>query len=137
MVNGRNIWRADLEKALAVLQHAQERLGDRLWVAPSCSLLHSPVDLASEDQLDAELKSWLAFAVQKCEEVSLLARAVNEPEAATVLKRSHTAALSRPAAPPPFAFTNLRFRLGLRRLRPRTANAHRGSRPVSKHNARV
>ena len=40
--------------------------GRRLWVAPSCSLLHSPVDLAREDQLDAELKSWLAFAVQKC-----------------------------------------------------------------------
>jgi 5-methyltetrahydropteroyltriglutamate--homocysteine methyltransferase len=62
------------------LQHAHERLGDRLWVAPSCSLLHSPVDLSREDQLDAELKSWLAFAVQKCEEVAVLAQAVNEPE---------------------------------------------------------
>ncbi|MDB5980213.1 MAG: 5-methyltetrahydropteroyltriglutamate--homocysteine methyltransferase [Pseudomonas sp.] len=86
VVNGRNVWRCDLEKALAVLQHAQERLGDRLWVAPSCSLLHSPVDLSREDTLDTELKSWLAFAVQKCEEVSVLARAVNDPEAANVVQ---------------------------------------------------
>ncbi|RWU25607.1 5-methyltetrahydropteroyltriglutamate--homocysteine S-methyltransferase [Pseudomonas alkylphenolica] len=86
LVNGRNVWRCDLEKALEVLQHANERLGERLWVAPSCSLLHSPVDLGREDKLDAELKSWLAFAVQKCEEVAILARAVNEPEAQPVLE---------------------------------------------------
>lgn len=86
VVNGRNVWRCDLDKALAVLQHAHERLGERLWVAPSCSLLHSPVDLGREDQLDAELKSWLAFAVQKCEEVATLAQAVNQPEAPAVLQ---------------------------------------------------
>ncbi|MFJ4431697.1 5-methyltetrahydropteroyltriglutamate--homocysteine S-methyltransferase [Pseudomonas sp. NPDC089395] len=85
LVNGRNVWATDLEKAVSVLQDAAERLGDRLWVAPSCSLLHSPVDLAREDQLDAELKSWLAFAVQKCEEVAVLAKAVNQPGAADVV----------------------------------------------------
>jgi len=85
LVNGRNVWRCDLEAALEVLRHAHERLGERLWVAPSCSLLHSPVDLGREEQLDTELKSWLAFAVQKCGEVSLLARALNEPEAPEVL----------------------------------------------------
>ncbi|MBY8949094.1 5-methyltetrahydropteroyltriglutamate--homocysteine S-methyltransferase [Pseudomonas sp. SH10-3B] len=85
VVNGRNVWRCDLENALATLQHAHEKLGDRLWVAPSCSLLHSPVDLGREDQLDAELKSWLAFAVQKCAEVAVLAKAVNQPEAPNVL----------------------------------------------------
>ncbi len=53
VVNGRNVWRCDLEKALATLQHAHEKLGDRLWVAPSCSLLHSPVDLGREDKLAA------------------------------------------------------------------------------------
>src|SRR5690606_29546273 len=52
VVNGRNVWRCDLDKALEVLRHAHERLGERLWVAPSCSLLHSPVDLAREDRLD-------------------------------------------------------------------------------------
>ena len=85
VVNGRNVWRCDLEKALATLQHAHEKLGDRLWVAPSCSLLHSPVDLGREDQLDAELKSWLAFAVQKCAEVAVLTQAVNQPDAPQVL----------------------------------------------------
>ena len=84
VVNGRNVWRCDLEKVLETLKHAQERLGDRLWVAPSCSLLHSPVDLGREDQLDEELKSWLAFAVQKSAEVAILAEALNNPDSAKV-----------------------------------------------------
>jgi 5-methyltetrahydropteroyltriglutamate--homocysteine methyltransferase len=102
VVNGRNVWRCDLEQALATLQHANERLGDRLWVAPSCSLLHSPVDLGREDKLDAELKSWLAFALQKCEEVAVLAQAVNEPEAPKVLDaltQSRAVQASRAASP--------------------------------------
>ncbi len=102
VVNGRNVWRCDLEKALATLQHANARLGERLWVAPSCSLLHSPVDLGREDQLDAELKSWLAFAVQKCEEVAILAKAVNQPQAADVrqaLAQSRAVQASRAASP--------------------------------------
>ncbi|NWL75863.1 5-methyltetrahydropteroyltriglutamate--homocysteine S-methyltransferase [Pseudomonas taiwanensis] len=102
LVNGRNVWRCDLEKALDVLRHAHERLGDRLWVAPSCSLLHSPVDLAREDKLDAELKSWLAFAVQKCEEVAALSRALTEPEAPGVLEAlavSQAVQASRAASP--------------------------------------
>jgi len=102
VVNGRNVWRCDLQNALATLRHAHERLGDRLWVAPSCSLLHSPVDLGREDQLDAELKSWLAFAVQKCEEVAVLARAVSEPEAPQVLRalaQSRSVQTSRAASP--------------------------------------
>lgn len=102
VVNGRNVWRCDLEKALATLQHAHAKLGDRLWVAPSCSLLHSPVDLGREDKLDAELKSWLAFAVQKCEEVAVLAQAVNQPEAPNViaaLAESRAVQAARAASP--------------------------------------
>lgn len=102
VVNGRNVWRCDLEKTLATLQHAHERLGDRLWVAPSCSLLHSPVDLDREDQLDAELKSWLAFAVQKCAEVAVLAQAVDQPDAANVraaLAESRAVQAARAASP--------------------------------------
>ncbi|VVO49904.1 5-methyltetrahydropteroyltriglutamate--homocysteine methyltransferase [Pseudomonas fluorescens] len=102
VVNGRSVWRCDLQNALATLRHAHERLGDRLWVAPSCSLLHSPVDLGREDQLDAELKSWLAFAVQKCEEVAVLAQAVSEPEAPKVLRalaQSRSVQTSRAASP--------------------------------------
>ncbi|HBO4735712.1 TPA: 5-methyltetrahydropteroyltriglutamate--homocysteine S-methyltransferase [Pseudomonas aeruginosa] len=102
LVNGRNVWRCDLEKALDIVRHAQERLGERLWLAPSCSLLHSPVDLEREDQLDAELKSWLAFAVQKCAEVAVLARAATEPQAADVvaaLEQSRAVQASRAASP--------------------------------------
>lgn len=102
VVNGRNVWACDLGKAVAILRHAAERLGDRLWIAPSCSLLHSPVDLAREDKLDGELKSWLAFAVQKCHEVALLTKAVNQPDAADViaaLERSRAVQASRAASP--------------------------------------
>jgi 5-methyltetrahydropteroyltriglutamate--homocysteine methyltransferase len=77
VVDGRNIWRADLEAQLALLEHAAAKVGkDHLWVAPSCSLLHVPCDLDLETKLDAELKSWLAFARQKLGEVVTLARAV-------------------------------------------------------------
>lgn len=102
LVNGRNVWRCDLDKALSVLRHAAERLGERLWVAPSCSLLHAPVDLAREDQLDAELRNWLAFAVQKCGEVAVLARAVNQPDDAHVqaaLQQSRDIQASRERSP--------------------------------------
>nr|A4XSY1.1 RecName: Full=5-methyltetrahydropteroyltriglutamate--homocysteine methyltransferase; AltName: Full=Cobalamin-independent methionine synthase; AltName: Full=Methionine synthase, vitamin-B12 independent isozyme [Pseudomonas mendocina ymp] len=101
MVNGRNVWRCDLEKVLELLRHAHERLGERLWVAPSCSLLHSPVDLEREDQLDAELKSWLAFAVQKCQEVALLGRALEAPDDASVqaaLEQSRVVRAARAAS---------------------------------------
>jgi 5-methyltetrahydropteroyltriglutamate--homocysteine methyltransferase len=72
IIDGRNIWRANLSKLLEKLAPLKQRLGDRLWLAPSCSLLHVPVDLSSETELDEELKSWLAFAVQKLDELSLL-----------------------------------------------------------------
>jgi 5-methyltetrahydropteroyltriglutamate--homocysteine methyltransferase len=77
VVNGRNIWKADLEVTLDWLEPVARALGERLWIAPSCSLLHVPADLASEVKLDAELKSWLAFALQKIDEVRLLAAALN------------------------------------------------------------
>ncbi|MCM2320926.1 MAG: 5-methyltetrahydropteroyltriglutamate--homocysteine S-methyltransferase [Pseudomonas sp.] len=102
VVNGRNVWRCDLEQALDVLRHAHERLGERLWVAPSCSLLHSPVDLGREDQLDAELKGWLAFAVQKCAEVATLARALNDldaPEVQAALAQSRAVQQARAQSP--------------------------------------
>jgi 5-methyltetrahydropteroyltriglutamate--homocysteine methyltransferase len=84
VVNGRNVWRCDLDKALAQLQLAQQRFGDNLWVSSSCSLLHSPVDLDREDKLDTELQSWLAFAVQKCREIAVLSTAVVNPQNLTV-----------------------------------------------------
>lgn len=80
VVNGRNVWRTDIRAAVDQLREAKDRLGDNLWVAPSCSLLHSPVDLSYETELDDEVKSWLAFAVQKCSEVSTISRLLNGDE---------------------------------------------------------
>ncbi|WP_175763970.1 5-methyltetrahydropteroyltriglutamate--homocysteine S-methyltransferase [Burkholderia ambifaria] len=77
-INGRNIWKTDLDATLDWLEPLAKQLGDRLWIAPSCSLLHVPVDLASEEKLDAEIRSWLAFALQKLDELKVLATALNE-----------------------------------------------------------
>ncbi|HEC60155.1 hypothetical protein LCGC14_1272010 [marine sediment metagenome] len=77
VINGRNIWKTDLNATLDWLEPLQARLKDRLWLAPSCSLLHVPVDLASEEALDPEIKSWLAYAVQKLAELNILATALN------------------------------------------------------------
>ncbi|MDO6704734.1 5-methyltetrahydropteroyltriglutamate--homocysteine S-methyltransferase [Photobacterium sp. 1_MG-2023] len=78
VINGRNIWKTDLNGVLDWLEPIARDLGERLWVAPSCSLLHVPVDLNSEQQLDAEIKSWLAFALQKLDELAVLAKALNQ-----------------------------------------------------------
>jgi 5-methyltetrahydropteroyltriglutamate--homocysteine methyltransferase len=75
VIDGRNVWRANLARQRALLDRAAAKVGkDRLWVAPSCSLLHTPRDLDLETKLDPELKSWLAFSKQKLEEVVALAR---------------------------------------------------------------
>lgn len=79
VINGRNIWRTDLDAAFTTVQRAAATLGtDRLQIAPSCSLMFSPHDLALETELDAELRSWLAFARQKLDEVVQLKRALDE-----------------------------------------------------------
>ncbi|QYD71824.1 5-methyltetrahydropteroyltriglutamate--homocysteine S-methyltransferase [Paraburkholderia edwinii] len=85
-INGRNIWKTDLNATLAWLEPLAQKLGDRLWIAPSCSLLHVPVDLESEHKLDAEIRSWLAFALQKLAEVKLLADALNNGRASVALE---------------------------------------------------
>ena len=78
VINGRNIWKTDLTRLLDWLEPLRDRLGERLWIAPSCSLLHVPVDLASEKKLDAQVKSWLAYALQKLDELQVLAIALNK-----------------------------------------------------------
>ncbi len=78
IVDGRNIWRSDLDNCLTTLEGARARLGERLWIAPSCSLLHAPVDLDQESKLDDEFKSWLAFAKEKLHELNTLKRALDE-----------------------------------------------------------
>jgi 5-methyltetrahydropteroyltriglutamate--homocysteine methyltransferase len=77
VINGRNIWKTDLHATLEWLEPVHRILGDRLWIAPSCSLLHVPVDLNSEQKLGADIFSWLAFGLQKLDELQLLAQALN------------------------------------------------------------
>ena len=101
VIDGRNLWRTDLAKVLALLHPAKALLGERLWIAPSCSLLHVPHDLAQEAKLDPTIKSWMAFAAQKLDELSLLKRALEQGEAAVwrELQAAATAIESRRQAP--------------------------------------
>ena len=82
VIDGRNVWKSDLVALLDRLEPLHEQLGDRLWLAPSCSLLHAPVDVERERALDPEIRSWLAFALQKLEELHLLGVALNEGRSA-------------------------------------------------------
>ncbi|ABF14113.1 5-methyltetrahydropteroyltriglutamate--homocysteine S-methyltransferase [Candidatus Palibaumannia cicadellinicola] len=75
VINGRNVWRADLPSKFKQLRSL---VGQReLWVGSSCSLLHSPIDLSIETRMDPEVKSWFAFTIQKCNELKLLCNALN------------------------------------------------------------
>ena len=83
VVDGRNVWQADLERAMGLLERAAAKIGpDNIMVAPSCSLLHCPIDLEQELSLDDELKSWMAFAKQKIEEVAVLTEAIHRGQSA-------------------------------------------------------
>ena len=78
LVSGRNIWKCDVEAAIAIAKKAIDALGsDRVIVATSSSLLHTPVTLASESKLSAEVRDWFAFATEKCYEVAAIAKAAS------------------------------------------------------------
>jgi 5-methyltetrahydropteroyltriglutamate--homocysteine methyltransferase len=71
VVDGRNVWKNDYQKSLVLVEKAVEKIGsERVIIAPSCSLLHSPIDLDLETELDPEIKNWMAFAKQKLTEIS-------------------------------------------------------------------
>lgn len=85
IVDGRNIWKNDFEQSLAIIKKATDKIGsDRILIAPSCSLLHSPCDLdleTNDKTLTPEIKEWLAFAKQKIDEVVVLkALATDHPD---------------------------------------------------------
>lgn len=100
VVNGRNIWKTDLNHLLDWLEPLAAQLGDRLWLAPSCSLLHVPTDLELETDMDAEVRSWLAFAAQRLEEIRVLGVALNQGRQAvqTELEQNQSALRSRAAS---------------------------------------
>jgi 5-methyltetrahydropteroyltriglutamate--homocysteine methyltransferase len=77
VIDGRNIWKTDLKSCLDWLEPIAKKLSDRLWLAPSCSLLHVPVDLSTEVDLNPSVKNWMAFAVQKLDELALITQALN------------------------------------------------------------
>jgi len=73
VVDGRNIWISDIEKKVSLLNEISSQINkDRLIVSTSCSLLHVPFTLKYEDKLDDEIKSWVAFAVEKIGELNLI-----------------------------------------------------------------
>lgn len=82
VVDGRNIWRADLDALGVELRAVAERMGsDPLHLAPSCPVLHLPVDLTGEDAMDPELRSWLSFATERLDEIGVLGRVLDGDEA--------------------------------------------------------
>ncbi|BEU02049.1 5-methyltetrahydropteroyltriglutamate--homocysteine methyltransferase [Agarivorans sp. OAG1] len=92
VINGRNVWRANLPEIIENYSSLKVRLGERLWLASSCSLLHSPLDLESETDL-GDAKYRLAFAEQKLSELQILDEALNGEADALRLSRQYSAAL--------------------------------------------
>jgi 5-methyltetrahydropteroyltriglutamate--homocysteine methyltransferase len=79
LIGGRNIWKTDLARALETAERAARQLcPDRVMIAPSCSLLHVPVDLSLEHKLSPEVKDWMAFGRQKLEEVAIIAESLRK-----------------------------------------------------------
>jgi 5-methyltetrahydropteroyltriglutamate--homocysteine methyltransferase len=101
LIDGRNIWRTDLDIALAQLRQAQAKRDGPLWIAPSCSLLHVPMTLAQDASLDAELRSWLAGAQEKLAELGTLKRALvdGEPAVRAELFAARAAVAARAGSP--------------------------------------
>ena len=101
IVDGRNIWRTDPDAALARLAPVVAKHQGALWLAPSCSLLHVPFGLQAEDKLDADIQSWLAFAVEKLAELRVLKAVLNGEENAVAgeLLEARAAAQSRRSSP--------------------------------------
>ncbi len=98
LADGRNVWRTDLRTVLGLAQRVAASRGTRrLMIAPSCSLLHVPIDVRQEVKLDAQVKGWLAFAEQKLDEVAAITRGLDEGEAAigAALEASDAALQSR------------------------------------------
>jgi len=83
LIDGRNIWRADLEARLDLAESLLAELGpERLLISSTCSLMHVPVDVQSERELDSEIGPWLSFARQKLDELAILTRALRHGRAA-------------------------------------------------------
>ena len=99
VVDGRNIWKTALTDAERLIGRARELRPGGLMIAPSCSLLHVPVDLDTETRMDAELKGWLSFATQKLAEVAALTEAANGERDGAIFLANAKAIGSRVTSP--------------------------------------
>jgi 5-methyltetrahydropteroyltriglutamate--homocysteine methyltransferase len=102
VIDGRNVWRSDLSGLLDRLEPALAKLGkQRVQIAPSCSLLHVPIDLELETDLDPDVKSWLAFSVQKIGELAILSKALagDREGLSDALSASEDSAVARETSP--------------------------------------
>ncbi|HBS42159.1 MAG TPA: 5-methyltetrahydropteroyltriglutamate--homocysteine S-methyltransferase, partial [Oceanospirillales bacterium] len=123
VIDGRNIWKTDLDAVLSWLEPVAAKLGERLWLAPSCSLLHVPVDLNREDALDPEIRNWLAFARQKLLELQTLGRALNQGRDVVQEElASNAAALQQRRESP--RVSNPQVRLALQTITPALGERH-------------
>ena len=96
IVDGRNIWKNNFQNSLDLLKPLQNKLGnERLWISSSSSLLHTPVNLQNETKLDNQIKDWLAFAVQKCSEITILAKAIKNEDVKEELEANKKSQQSR------------------------------------------
>ena len=96
LVDGRNIWKNNVRKSLDLATRAVDKLGtENIWIAPSCSLLHSPIDLAHETRMDAQLKSWMAFATQKLGEIVTISKSLNGDDVSHIIAESDAVAKDR------------------------------------------
>ncbi|RYD92316.1 MAG: 5-methyltetrahydropteroyltriglutamate--homocysteine S-methyltransferase, partial [Sphingobacteriales bacterium] len=104
VVDGRNVWKNDYQRSVDLIQQAVDIIGaDRVMIAPSCSLLHTPFDLDQETQIHAEIKNWMAFAKQKLHEVLDLFQIMNgntvllNTNRETIQARKASALIHKPA----------------------------------------
>ncbi len=127
IVDGRNIWRTDLDRALACLKPLAERRRGELWIAPSCSLLHVPLSLREDAAIDVELRSWLAGATEKLDELRILRSALVEGEGSVYLElcASRAAVEARASSP------RVRKRAVQERVTTLAADADRRSSPFA------
>jgi 5-methyltetrahydropteroyltriglutamate--homocysteine methyltransferase len=134
IVDGRNIWRSQPRKVMPMLEKIQALVGSEyLWLAPSCSLLHVPIDLGAETELDPAHRAPMAFARQKIEELRAYADALAGDADASARLAEQDAILDRHSHTPGVIDRTVRARVEA--LTPAAAN--RNSDPAARRAAQV
>jgi 5-methyltetrahydropteroyltriglutamate--homocysteine methyltransferase len=112
LIDGRNIWRSDLHAALKMVKRVCGSINEkRVWLAPSCSLMHVPIDLSAETALEPDVRPWLAFAREKVEELRVLADALQNSRSALAAVAATRELIRARKASPLTTNTDVRMRL--------------------------